>query len=196
MSMFDNLKSIFDDLKSPLGLVEYIVFLVPGTILSLSLYMIIDRWFFKDQVLTKTFFIATPQLSIYLLFLSGLGLGVLLHILVLWHPLYKCKKISKIFNNKLFKNYERVKEQPAKPTGKEFYRVFIATMFYSLLFATLFSYFYFMYFYNECFVIISIMFSLTFIFLYATNRIFLELEIEGRPRSAPHEEKGINEIKK
>jgi hypothetical protein len=185
---------IFDNLKSPLGLIEIILFLVPGTILSLCLYMIIDLLFFKAQVLTKVIFITTPQLSLYLLFLSGLGLGVLLHILVLWSPLYKCNLISKIFNNKRFKKYERVKEQPATPTGKEFYRVFFAAMFYSLLFATLFSYFYFMYFYNECFVIISIMFSLTFIFFYTANRIFLELEIEGRSRSVPHEENGINEI--
>ena len=173
--------SIFDDLKSPLGLVECIIFLIPGTILSLSLYMIIDRFFLNDQVLTKFFFINTPQLSIYLLFLSGLGLGVLLHLLVLWHPIYKKDLISKIFSNKKFKDYERLKGEPQeKNSGKHFYRVFFAAMFYSLLFATSVSPFYFYYFYNKWVVIMLIMLSLTSIFLYAANRIFLEIEIEKR----------------
>lgn len=191
---------IFDNLKSPFGFVEIILFLVPGTILSLCLFMIIDLLFFKAQVLTKVIFINTPQLSLYLLFLSGLSLGVLLHIIVLWHPLcYKHDKISKIFHNKLFENYKLVKEQPkVKETGKHFYRVFFAEMSYSLLFATVFGYFYFNYFYNMFLVIMSIMLSLAVIFLSAANRIFLELEIEERSGSAPQEEKGkgINEIKK
>lgn len=197
---------IFDNFKSPFGLVEIILFLVPGTILSLSLYMIIDLLFFKAQVLTKVIFINTPQLSLYLLFLSGLSLGVLLHIICLWHPLcYKHDKISKIFHNKLFKNnklfkiYELVKKQPkVKETGKHFYRVFFAEMYHSLLFATPVSCFYFNYFYTKWVVIMSIMLSLTIIFLYAANHIFLELEKEERSGSAPQEEKGkgINEIKK
>ena len=191
---------IFDNLKSPFGFVEIILFLVPGTILSLCLFMIIDLLFFKAQVLTKVIFINTPQLSLYLLFLSGLSLGVLLHIIVLWHPLcYKHDKISKIFHNKLFENYKLVKEQSkVKETGKHFYRVFFAEMSYSLLFATVFGYFYFNYFYNKFLVIMSIMLSLAVIFLSAANRIFLELEIEERSGSAPQEEKGkgMNEIKK
>jgi hypothetical protein len=191
---------LFDNLKSPFGLVEIILFLVPGTILSLCLFMLIDLLFFKAQVLTKVIFINTPQLSLYLLFLSGLSLGVLLHILVLWHPLcYKHDKISKIFHNKLFENYKLVKEQPkVKEAGKHFYRVFFAEMSYSLLFAALVSLIYLIHFYhNMGSVIISIPIGfIALVYLIAANRIFLEVEIEERSRSSPQKEKRINEIKK
>lgn len=175
---------IFDNLKSSLGLIEIILFLVPRTVLSLCLYMIIDRWFFKAQVLTKVIFITTPQLSLYLLFLSGLGLGVLLHILVLWHPLcYKHDKISKIFHNKLFGIYRLVEEQPkVKETGKHPYRVFFAEMSYSLLFATPISLIYLIHFYHNIWsVIISISIGfIALVYLIAANRIFLEVELEER----------------
>ena len=175
---------IFDNFKSPFGLVEIILFLVPGTILSLSLYMIIDLLFFKAQVLTKVIFITTPQLSMYLLFLSGLSLGVLLHILVLWHPLcYKHNKISKIFHNKLFEKYKLEKEQPkVKETGKHYYRVFFAEMSYSLLFATPISLIYLIHFYHNIWsVIISILIGfIALVYFIAANRIFLEVEIEER----------------